>query len=132
MLVAVQMLIGQDHIWLPDVIQRRAMEGDRLLRAVEKVEGVAVRLDRLAKGRFGLFTGPWGHRLAAVCIIALAATVPPLEFVPFASTLPMVAIAVFGLALLVRGGLLVLLAIAASIAAVVLGFTVFASGSGAG
>ena len=129
MLFAVQMLLGHDHVWLPDFMQRRAMSGDKLLSGAEKLEGVAVKLDKLAKGRFGFFTKDWAHRVVAMFIIALACTVPPLEFIPFASTGPMLAIAVFGLALLVRDGLLVIVAVAASVAAVVLGLTVW-NGSG--
>ena len=130
-LLAIQMAIGHDHVWLPDFIQKRAMKGDRLLKLAQKLEGVAVRLDKLAKGRFGFFAKGWAHRVVAMFIVALAATVPPLEFIPFASTGPMIAIAVFGLALLVRDGLLVIVAVAASIAAIVLGLTVFANGGAA-
>jgi hypothetical protein len=42
---------------------------------------------------------------------------PPLELLPFASTAPMAAIATFGLALLVRDGVLMLVATCLSVAA---------------
>ena len=57
-------------------------------------------------------------RIAGAVVIALAATVPPLELLPFASSAPMLAIAAFGLALLVRDGLLMLIACALSVAAI--------------
>ena len=40
-----------------------------------------------------------------------ACTVPPLELVPFASSAPMIAIAAFGLAITVRDGVLMLVAL---------------------
>ena len=61
---------------------------------------------------------PW-PRIAAVMVMALCLTVPPLELVPFGSTAPMLAIAAFGLALLVRDGLLMIAALAFSLSAVV-------------
>jgi len=70
-------------------------------------------------------------KLAAVMILALCATVPPLEFLPFASSAPMLAIASFGLALLVRDGLLMLIASVLSGGAVAVAIASFASmGSG--
>lgn len=57
---------------------------------------------------------------AGLCIL-LALTVPPLELLPFATTAPMAAIAAFGLALLVRDGLLMVIATLLAGAAVVLG-----------
>ena len=66
-------------------------------------------------------------------VVALCCTVPPLELIPFASSAPMLAIAAFGLAILVRDGLLMLVALALSLLAVGLGgyfwFTSSPSGS---
>ena len=45
----------------------------------------------------------------------LALTVPPLEFIPFASTAPMATIALIGIALLVHDGWLMLAALAVSV-----------------
>ena len=72
-------------------------------------------------------------RRAAAVVVALCCTVPPLELIPFASSAPMLAIAAFGLAILVRDGLLMLVALALSALAVGLGgyfwFTAGPSGS---
>ncbi|WP_262984535.1 exopolysaccharide biosynthesis protein [Variovorax beijingensis] len=58
-------------------------------------------------------------RAAAMACILLACTVPLLEFVPLASTAPMAAIALFGLALLVHDGALMVAAFVAAAAAIV-------------
>ena len=120
-ITAVQMAFDRDHLWLPDFVQRRSVKGEKLHKAADKLDGVARKLDRWFHGRVPRFVKqPW-PRVAAVIIIVLCLTVAPLEFLPFASTAPMLAIAAFGLALLVRDGLLMLIALGLSIASLILG-----------
>jgi len=132
-LVAVQLLLGRDHVWLPQVIQRRAVGAKKLMASAKKLEGVATFLDRWFKGRLKHLTGPQMQKLAAAVVVLLCCTVPPLELLPFASSGPMLAIAAFGLAILVRDGLLMLIALALSALAIGLGgyfwFTSDPSGS---
>ena len=107
-LIAVQLLIGRDHVWMPQFVQRRAVGSKKLHKAVGKLKGMANFLDRYSKGRLEGLTKGTAIKLVAAVIIALCCTVPPLEFLPFASTIPMLAIAVLGLALTVRDGALLL------------------------
>ena len=118
LLFAVQIVMGREHMWLPGFIERRSVDGDGLRKATGKLRPVAGKLDAWFHGRLErLVERPFTQVAAAWCAL-LACTVPPLEIVPFASTLPMAAIALFGLALLVRDGALMLAAIAVSIATV--------------
>ncbi|MBY6127702.1 exopolysaccharide biosynthesis protein [Qipengyuania aquimaris] len=120
-LVAVQMLFGKDHIWMPQFIQDRAVGSKRLHKAVTKLRGVAHWLDHHSRDRLGFFTeGKW-LRFAAIAILMLCATVPPLEVLPFASSAPMLAIAAIALALIVRDGLVMLAALLLAAAAIVAG-----------
>lgn len=117
-LIAGQLLLGRDHVWLPRFIERRAVNGGKLARAAHHLDGAAAAIDRWFKGRLKWLTkGVW-PRAAAAVIIALCCLVPPLELVPFASSAPMLAIAAFGLALMVRDGLLMLAAFTLSLGAV--------------
>lgn len=116
-LLGAQLLVGHDHVWLPQWIQRRSLEGGKLLAAMCKVEGVARQLDKRFKDRLERFTTPFWQKLAGGAIVLLCLSVPPLEVVPFASSAPMLAIASFGLALTVRDGLLMLVAVLLSVAA---------------
>lgn len=116
---AVQLLLDKDHLWLPQFIQQRAVSADKLHKAADKLNPFAVRLDRWFHGRLTRFVRQPLPRIAAAIVVALCLTVPPLEFVPFASTGPMLAIAAFGLAMLVRDGLLMIAALAISLAAIV-------------
>lgn len=110
LLIAVQMLLGRDHIWVPDWIAERSVSNDKMEKATEKLEGPAEAIDEISKERLeGLAEGP-AIRIAAGLICVLALMVPPLEVLPWASMGPMIAIAVICLAIMVRDGLAMLAA----------------------
>jgi hypothetical protein len=136
-IIAVQLLIGRDHLWLPGFITRRSRKSEDVRKAADKLNPLAKRLDRWFHGRLPRFTSKPFQRIAAVIILVLVLTVPPLELLPLATTLPMAAIAAFGLALLVHDGLLMLIAVVMSIAAIGVGAGLLSStgvlgGSGEG
>ena len=117
-LVAVQLLIGKEHIWMPGFLQDRAVESKKLHKGIAKLRGVAHWLDEHSHGRLKSMTqGVWVN-IAAIVVILLCMTVPPLEVLPFASSGPMLAIAAIGLALTVRDGVVMLIALALGIAAI--------------
>jgi hypothetical protein len=110
LLFAGQMLFGRKHLWLPQFVTKRRMDAGRVGRAIEKLRPLGQRVDKWFHDRLPALTrGPFIRIAAAACIV-LAFCVPPLEFVPFASSAPMGAIALFGLALLVRDGVLMIAA----------------------
>lgn len=109
-LTAVQLFMGREHVWMPQFIQTRSVSGRKLHKAVHKLRGVAGFLDRHSEGRLEWMTQGWVIKLIAIVVILLCCTVPPLELLPFASSIPMLAIAIIGLALTVRDGGLVLAA----------------------
>ena len=134
-LTSAQLLLGREHVWMPDFIQYRAVESRKLHKAVKKLRKVADWLDGLTEGRrLERLTGGVWSKISAAVVIALCCTVPPLEFLPFASSLPMLAIAMMGMALTVRDGALNLAAFAfAAVAAGVGGYMYMTSdGSGGG
>lgn len=129
-LTAAQLLMGREHVWMPGFIQHRAVSGRKLHKAVGKLRGVAGWLDKHSKRRLEFLTqGVW-TKIAAAIVIALCCTVPPLEFLPFASTLPMLAIAMLGMALTVRDGALTVTAILFAFVAAVIGVYLFLGSSG--
>ena len=116
-LVAGQLLFGKDHVWMPQFIQNRAVKSGKLHKAVRKLRGIAHWLDGHSRDRFEfLIKGIW-IKLAAIAVLLLCLTVPPLEFIPFASSAPMLAIAAIGLALIVRDGLVMVIALTLAAAA---------------
>ncbi|MDA8456519.1 exopolysaccharide biosynthesis protein [Acidovorax sp. GBBC 3334] len=123
-LFAAQMLFGRRHVWVPGFLARRSLGAARLVRAVRWLRPWAERADRWFHGRLCVLTGGAFVRIAAAGCIALACTVPPLELVPFASSAPMAAVAMFGLSVMARDGLLMLGAMALAGLAVALLFLV--------
>lgn len=129
-LFAAQIVLGRKHLWLPGFLERRSISSEKTCKAVDKLRGVARFMDRWFHGRLPKLTqGPF-VRMAAILCIVLALTVPPLELLPFASTAPMAAIAAFGLALMVRDGLLMIIAALLAIVAVGVGLGMASSGGG--
>lgn len=113
-LFALQIVGGRRRFWIPSWLSKRSVSAERLCGAMDKMEPVARWMDRWFGSRWRALTrGPF-VRLAALGCIALACTVPMAELVPFLSSGPMLAIALFGLALLVRDGLLMVVATVAT------------------
>lgn len=133
LLVAVQLLIGREHIWLPDWIAQRSVSGSKLDSAIEKLDGIATKLDGIAKGRLKFLTRGPALQLAAFVIVLLCIAAPPLEVLPWASAGPMLAIAVISLAIMVRDGLAMLIAWALAAAAMGgAGYYYYSSSGGSG
>ncbi|MEX0341763.1 MAG: exopolysaccharide biosynthesis protein [Erythrobacter sp.] len=131
-LIAVQLLLGRDHVWMPQFVQQRAVGAKKLHKAVTGLRGLGGFLDRHSEGRLeGLTRGP-AIKGVALAIIALCCTVPPLEFLPFASSIPMLAIAVLGLALTVRDGALVLGSLIFTAIATAIGVAMYLNSPGTG
>ena len=63
-------------------------------------------------------TTPLADRLVAAACVLVALTVPPLELLPFAAFVPALAIFAFGVGLVARDGVVVLIALLLSAAAV--------------
>ncbi|MGB3470661.1 MAG: exopolysaccharide biosynthesis protein [Erythrobacter sp.] len=123
--IAVQILIGRSHFWLPSVLAQRSVSGEKLGKASDKLEGPAKKLDAVFGDRINWATEPPAPQIAAAVILVLCGTIPLLEIVPFAAAVPFGAIAAFGVALMVRDGALMLLAIAVSLASLGIAVTRF-------
>ncbi|MGD9739384.1 MAG: exopolysaccharide biosynthesis protein [Bauldia sp.] len=109
-LVAAQLFVGMPRIWLPRFLLNRSIGRERLLSAVNKVRPLSQRVDRVFRRRLGFLTeGVFARVIAALCLM-LVILIPPLELIPFAATIPALALAAFGLAIFLRDGLLALVA----------------------
>lgn len=110
-ITAAQMLFGRQHFWLPGFISNRSIKGERIAPAMQKIRPVVRLIDKALRPRLqGITRKPWNRAVAGLCVLC-AATVPPLEIVPFASSGPFGAIALIGLGLLGRDGIFVWLGI---------------------
>ncbi|MCK0166512.1 exopolysaccharide biosynthesis protein [Jannaschia sp. S6380] len=116
---AVQIVMGREDMWLPGFLENRNVKSERLRKAVEKLRPAADWADRHLGRHLTVLTDPPAPRIAAAAILLLCLTIPPLEVVPFASSIPTSTIVLFGLGLLLRDGRVMALAWAAWIAALI-------------
>jgi hypothetical protein len=120
-IITVRLLMGYEHFWAPDWLRRRKLKSDRVIKSVEWLKPISLRIDAKLHERLSRFAGSAARRAACIVILCLLLTVPPLELVPFATTGPMIVIAIFGLGLLYRDGLLMLLGFVGAVLAVLIG-----------
>lgn len=115
MLICVQYVMGRERIWLPNFILVRRLRRNRLQAAIRKVRPVMRGIDRVIYPRFGILINRWTFGVIAILCAALAATMPPLEILPFTSTATAFIIALFATAVLARDGLLAAFAFAGTV-----------------
>jgi hypothetical protein len=111
MLVAGQLLLGRRHFWLPDVLLRREIARAKLKKAVRFLRPVARVTDRVLRRRLPAFTEGLGAYLIALVCFLTAATMPPLELLPFVASTAGAALTLFGLSLIAHDGLVALIAL---------------------
>ena len=125
---ALQMLFGRNHFWMPQFLAKRSVKSQKIESGLNKVRKVIRGLDKVIRPRLGWATQKTFVRLiAAICLI-LTTSVPPLEFIPFASLAPFSAICLSGLGLTAKDGVVVLLGMAVSLIAFYLAITGVAGG----
>jgi hypothetical protein len=110
LLTAGQLLIGREQFWLPAWVLDRSVEKTKLDKAVGWLRKPAGWFDRLTGPRYSQLTrGAAVHVVAGTCIL-LSLMLPVMEFVPFSALTVGVALAAFGLALIARDGVLMIIA----------------------
>lgn len=110
-LVGSQLLAGKKSPWLPKWLGSRRVESQRLLQAIDFLKPAARWLDRIFRPRWKLMVSKPARFLAGCLAVLLALSVPPLELVPMAALIPGFAIALLGIALTTRDGLLMTLSL---------------------
>jgi hypothetical protein len=108
-LLSLPVVFKRRGLWLPAALRRRQIARHRLLAVTRAMRRPARFIDRLLRPRLEwVMRGVMLQSIAAI-IVAIGLTMPLLELVPFADTVPGAAIVVFGLALTSHDGLLALL-----------------------
>ncbi|KPQ22599.1 MAG: ABC-type transport system, permease component, partial [Porphyrobacter sp. HL-46] len=111
-IIAAEMALGRDTLWLPDLLAKRSVKAARLGRIITPLRKVLKLLGKVFRPRLtGLTQGVFARVIAAICGL-LALTLPPLEVVPFGATIPSSIITILAMGLVSRDGLLVLLSFA--------------------
>lgn len=109
-ILVTQMIAGRRHLWLPDVLARRRIAGEKLRAATRWLSRPVAFTDRLLRPRLSFLTEkPWIYPWL-ILILVLTLLMPFMEFVPGSGTLAASVIALIAAALLTRDGALLLLA----------------------
>jgi hypothetical protein len=119
-LIAGQLLLGRHTLWLPKRLLKLSISSAKLRKSLGTIRRPVHALDRVTRPRLCVLTGRLGARLVALACVVVAATVPPLELLPFVAVVPAAAICAFGLGLVTRDGIIVSVAFAATAGALAL------------
>lgn len=112
-LVAGQMLLGMKRPWLPKKALGARLPREGAMKAIDNVRPWAKRIDAVLKPRLAFLTQPPFVNLIALFVIAAALITFPLGLIPFAPLAPGLAVVFFGLGMVARDGLWLLLGAAA-------------------
>ena len=125
MLTAGQMLLGWRELWLPDFLLHRSLTRQNVERFDSAARRVAGYVDKFVRPRWHKLTEPPLPLVTAALCFLMGLLLLPLEFIPFTSSIPGLPVAAFGLALMTRDGLFVVIGFVST--AAIIGGIVWAS-----
>ena len=106
-ILMVQMILGRDSVWLPDVILRRELSTERLCKGIGWLRRPVRFAERFLKERLTwLLHRPWLY-MPQLLILALTLFMPFMEIIPTSGSIASAVIALFAAGLLTRDGGLV-------------------------
>lgn len=114
---AAQIVMQRDTFWLPGFLRHRSVDDDKITNATRKLRGLANWLDEYVGEMLPSLVHPPMPSVAGGVVMGLCLLVPPSEMLPFAAILPMGAVALIGLALTLRNGVVMLIGLIGSAAA---------------
>jgi len=118
-LIALQMAFSPEHIWLPRRIRLFSISSSKLQDSLSRFRPYAGKLSWLFSARMTFINEKPFLYLIVLALMAMAATMPFLELLPFAAAAPSFVMTVIGLGLTTDDGLWTLAGL--SLAALALG-----------
>jgi hypothetical protein len=115
LIISVQMIFGQRTVWLPDFILKRPISAERFRQIVGKLGPWLRKTERLVRPRYWPFPTMVIDRV--IGLIAFVLSIFLVAPIPLGNWLPAFAMALFGLALSERDGIVLAAALAATAAA---------------
>ena len=110
-LFSVQLLFGREHFWLPKFLLNRSVSSKKMNKGIEWLQPPARWIDKLLKPRLRLLVKDTAVYIIAFMCLMIASVLPIMELVPFSANAAGAALTVFGLALIARDGLLLVVAL---------------------
>jgi hypothetical protein len=106
-LIAAQMVMGRDQLWLPSFLASKSFKRSDLKRIVARSQGWIRRLERVAKPRLHIFADARSRRIIGVVgvVLGIALVLP----IPLIGNIPLgIPICILGLGLVERDGGIIL------------------------
>jgi hypothetical protein len=120
-LIALQLIVGREQIWLPERWRALSLAGGRRERFIESLMKLIRRLERISRPRLRFL---FGHRLSSSVfgVLVVGGSVAAFLAPPFSGldTLPALGVVLLSVAMLLEDALLVLAALIASAVGVTL------------
>lgn len=110
LLIIAQRAFGRKHIWIPNWLSKRTLSGHRLNKALNWLCGPVGWIERNSQKRFKILTSKPVNILTYTLIAAISCVLPLLELLPFVTSLFSLTILLLAGGMLLRDGLLTLLA----------------------
>lgn len=122
LLIALQILLGRRHPWLPQKVMELQCDADQLRYMVEKVKPYAVRVDRFLVPRCFFMRQPVFRSLIALCCVGCGFVMVPLELIPFMGLIPAFAVFIMAIGMATDDGAVALVGVSISLFGFILGF----------
>lgn len=129
-LIAIQMVLRRDHIWLPRFVRERAVSGERMRKGLHRMHRLADWLDAHTRERLALFRRKPLSIIPPLGCCAAGAAMPFMEIVPFTSSILGFAVLCYALSILARDGLFVVAGMTATAIAGAIPLTVISQVTG--
>jgi hypothetical protein len=106
LLVAPQIIVGRQEVWLPKFLSRRKIKRPALVKVIRRVLPLLQRVERIVRPRLRfLTTGVGASMVGVACTLIAVVLVLP---IPFANLVPSLAMSAFSIGLTRKDGLFVL------------------------
>lgn len=109
LLIAAQMAVGRRTPWIPGGMKRVSLSRRLLFKGIDAMKPWARSVDWILKPRLSFLTRWPFIVVVALFTIAIALTMYPLGFIPFAPFFPGIVIVFLGLGITARDGLVLIL-----------------------
>jgi hypothetical protein len=126
LVISAQMALGRPAPWFPARLDRRGLKMDELKKLIEKLRPLEIRIERIFRPRLLRLSGQRAGRIiGAICFLLSLIVVVPIPIVHIA---PAAAVALFGLSLVYRDGVVVVAAALAGLLSLIVSGILIGSG----
>jgi hypothetical protein len=109
-LLALQLLLGKKHLWLPKWLLKKEMSAEKLRTSLKRLDKPTRYIDRLLRPRLSVLVSDRAVTAMALTCILVALSMPMMEFIPFSANIAGAVLTAFGLSLISKDGALALAA----------------------